>query len=41
MKTKNSLLLALGLFGLTATALRAQVGINNSAANPDASAILP
>ena len=40
MRTKNSLLLALGLFGLTASSLTAQVAINNSATNPDASAIL-
>src|ERR1035438_9592163 len=40
MKTKKSLLLALGLFGLTAANLNAQIAINNSAANPNASAIL-
>ncbi len=40
MKTKNSLWLALGFIGLTATTMKAQVGINNTAANPDPSAIL-
>jgi hypothetical protein len=40
MKTKNSFLLAISLIGLTATSLHAQVGINNTAANPDPSAIL-
>ena len=40
MKTKTNLLLAVGFLGFTATALRAQIAINNSAANPDASAIL-
>src|SRR5580658_4003325 len=40
MKTKNSLLVALGLFGLTTATLQAQVGINNTAATPNASAIL-
>ncbi len=40
-KTFSSLtMLAAGLFAFTATALHAQVGINNTAANPDASAIL-
>ena len=40
MKTRISLVIAMGLFGLAATGLHAQVAINNSAANPDASAIL-
>jgi len=40
MKINIPLLLAVGLLGLTVTSLHAQVAINNSAANPDASAIL-
>jgi len=40
MRTKISFLIGVGLFGLTATTIKAQVGINNTAANPDASAIL-
>jgi hypothetical protein len=40
MKTKNSLLLAAGLLAFSATALRAQIAINNTAANPNASAVL-
>ncbi len=40
-KTFSSLtMLAAGLFAFSATALHAQVGINSTAANPDASAIL-
>ncbi len=40
MKTKTSILLAFGLLSLTATGLYAQIGINNTAANPDPSAVL-
>jgi len=40
MKTKKNVLIVIGIMGLTATALQAQIAINNSAANPDASAIL-
>jgi len=40
MKTNKSLLIAVSLFGLTATSLNAQIAINNSATNPDPSAIL-
>jgi hypothetical protein len=40
MKTKNSLLLALGLFSLAAATMNAQIAINNSATNPNASAVL-
>ncbi len=40
MRTTTSFLFAVGLFSLTATVLHAQVAINNSATNPDASAIL-
>ena len=40
MKTKISLVLALGFISLTAATLNAQVAINNSASNPNASAIL-
>lgn len=40
MKTKTSMLLAVGFLGLTATAIHAQVAINTTSANPDPSAIL-
>jgi len=40
MKMKTSLLFVVGLLGITVTALHAQVAINNSAATPNASAIL-
>ncbi len=40
MRTKTYLALAMGLFGITATSLHAQIAINNTAANPDPSAIL-
>ncbi|MGP8217306.1 MAG: hypothetical protein ACLQQ4_17190 [Bacteroidia bacterium] len=40
MNSKSLSLIAIALFGLATTALHAQVGINNSATNPDPSAIL-